>query len=145
MFRTILLPVDLSEESSWKKALPAAVFCLRGRSGEGGNLHVLTVLPDFGEGMVGAYFPPDFADRARADAAAAVEAFSAANVPGDIARVAMVRTGSIYREIIRYADEIRCDLIVMASHRPEISDYLLGPNASRVVRHARQSVLVVRE
>jgi nucleotide-binding universal stress UspA family protein len=33
----------------------------------------------------------------------------------------------------------------MASHRPELSDYLLGPNAARIVRHAKQSVLVVRE
>ncbi len=35
-------------------------------------------------------------------------------------------------------------MIVMASHRPEMSDYLLGPNAARVVRHARRSVSVIR-
>jgi nucleotide-binding universal stress UspA family protein len=35
-------------------------------------------------------------------------------------------------------------MIVMASHRPEMSDYLLGANAARVVRHAKISVLVVR-
>jgi nucleotide-binding universal stress UspA family protein len=35
-------------------------------------------------------------------------------------------------------------MIVMASHRPELKDYLLGPNAARVVRHAECSVLVVR-
>ncbi len=49
-----------------------------------------------------------------------------------------------YREIMAFADETGCDLIVMTSHRPELSDYLLSPNAARVVRHARQSVLVVR-
>ena len=37
------------------------------------------------------------------------------------------------------------DLIIMASHRPELQDYLLGPNAARVVRHANCSVLVVRD
>ena len=36
------------------------------------------------------------------------------------------------------------DLIVMASHRPELKDYLIGPNAARVVRHADCSVQVVR-
>ena len=43
------------------------------------------------------------------------------------------------------ADETNADLIVMASHRPELKDFLLGPNAARVVRHANCSVLVVRE
>ena len=33
----------------------------------------------------------------------------------------------------------------MASHRPELRDYLIGPNAARVMRHADASVLVVRE
>lgn len=32
----------------------------------------------------------------------------------------------------------------MAAHRPELQDYLLGLNATRVVRHAKVSVLVVR-
>jgi len=33
---------------------------------------------------------------------------------------------------------------VLASHRPDLKDYLLGPNAARVVRHADRSVFVVR-
>ncbi|MBT6187404.1 MAG: universal stress protein, partial [Rhodospirillales bacterium] len=31
------------------------------------------------------------------------------------------------------------------SHRPALKDYLLGPNAAQVVRHADVSVLVVRD
>ncbi|MFQ5760821.1 MAG: universal stress protein, partial [Acidiferrobacterales bacterium] len=42
------------------------------------------------------------------------------------------------------AEKAGCDLIVMASQRPELKDYLLGPNAARVVRHANCSVLVAR-
>ena len=141
MFKTILVPVDLGEESSWRKALPAAV--LHARS-EGGNLVLMTVVPDFGENIVESYFPADFADKAMAKAGADLEAFRAAHVPGDVPSKAMVRTGNIYHEIITAAGEIGADLIVMASHRPALSDYLLGPNAARVVRHARCSVLVVR-
>ena len=37
------------------------------------------------------------------------------------------------------------DLIVVGSHRPVMSDYLLGSNAKTIVRHAQCSVLVVRE
>ena len=36
------------------------------------------------------------------------------------------------------------DLIVLASHKPALKDYLLGANASRVVRSAPCSVHVVR-
>ncbi len=47
-------------------------------------------------------------------------------------------------EILRVAREIEADLILLAAHRPELKDFLLGPNAARVVRHFDGSVLVVR-
>jgi nucleotide-binding universal stress UspA family protein len=49
-----------------------------------------------------------------------------------------------YQEILKTAEAIQADLIVMGSHRPELSDYLLGSNTEKVVRHARCSVMVVR-
>lgn len=136
------MPVDLNEESSWKKALPAAALHL---GDPGGVLHAMTVLPDFGESVVASFFPADYGQRSEATARAALKAVCAQILKPEVAVVTAVRTGTIYREIMQYADEIGCDLIVMASHRPELSDFLLGPNAARVVRHARQSVLVVRE
>jgi nucleotide-binding universal stress UspA family protein len=66
-------------------------------------------------------------------------------MPEGVKAEAHVAHGSIYDEILRLADKLGCDAIVMAAHRPELRDYLLGPNASRVVRHAKQSVLVVRD
>jgi nucleotide-binding universal stress UspA family protein len=69
----------------------------------------------------------------------------AAQVPEGVAARRIVAAGKIYQEILRVADEVGADLIVMGSHRPELSDYLLGPNAARVVRHADCSVMVVRE
>jgi len=56
----------------------------------------------------------------------------------------VIAHGNIYEEIIRTANKLKVDLIVMGSHRPALEDYLLGPNAARVMRHAAQSVLVVR-
>ena len=50
----------------------------------------------------------------------------------------------MYEEIIHTATELGVDLIVMSAHHHELSDYLLGPNAARVARHAAQSVLIVR-
>ena len=54
-------------------------------------------------------------------------------------------TGHTYRTIIDYAVENGVDCIVMGSHKPGLSDYLLGSTAARVVRHAPCAVHVVRE
>jgi nucleotide-binding universal stress UspA family protein len=55
-----------------------------------------------------------------------------------------VLSGGVYHELLRDAAEWRADLIVVGSHRPIMSDYLLGSNAKTIVRHAQCSVLVVR-
>ena len=52
--------------------------------------------------------------------------------------------GSVYDEVLKQADEQKADLIVVGSHRPNWSTYLIGSNAATVVRHALCSVLVVR-
>ncbi len=142
MYKHILLPVDLAEESSWRKALPTAVECCRAF---GAELHLTTVVPDFGMSAVAQYFPEDYAERAAAEAAEQLRNLSTEHVAGGIKVHHRVGYGSIYEEILKAAEETECDLIVMASHRPELKDYLLGPNAARVVRHAKCSVLVVRD
>ena len=55
-----------------------------------------------------------------------------------------VRTGHSYNTILDVAKEKKADLIIIASHRPGLQDYFLGSTASKVVRHANCSVLVVR-
>ena len=56
----------------------------------------------------------------------------------------IVATGNVYEEVLRVAETDSAYLIVIGSHRPALRDYLLGPNAARVVRHASCSVYVVR-
>jgi nucleotide-binding universal stress UspA family protein len=142
MYRHILLPVDLSDKHSWRKALPTALALCTTFQAE---LHLMTVVPEFGLPMVGQFFPPDFEARAHAHVAAELADFVAAQVPEGVAVQRIVAAGKIYQQILRVAKEIGADLIVMGSHHPELSDYLLGPNAARVVRHADCSVMVVRE
>lgn len=141
MYKTILLAVDLNEPSSWEKALPVAIAQAEGG---GGKLHLMTVVPDFGMAIVGSFFPADYEKKALAEADKALRAFVTANTPGEIEVAQSVAHGTIYKQVLATADRIGADLIVMASHRPAQSDYLLGPNAARVVRHATCSVLVVR-
>jgi nucleotide-binding universal stress UspA family protein len=141
MFKDILIPVDLSAESSWSSALPRAVELCQAF---GSRLHVLTVVPDFGMTVVAQYFPEEFEHKALEEANENLHAFVRAHVPDDVQVQHIVGHGVIYEEILRVADEIDADLILMGSHRPELKDYLLGPNAARVVRHSGRSVLVVR-
>ena len=141
MYKTILVPIDLDQRSSWEKALPIAVEYSQIF---GARLHVVTVLPVFGAGVVGSYFPADFEERASAEAEEKLTALVGDKVPSNLEVACHVAHGTVYEEILRLAGEIDADLIVMASHRPELKDYLIGPNAARVVRHAEVSVLVVR-
>ena len=55
-----------------------------------------------------------------------------------------VITGHSGASIIDYANENNSDLIVVASHRPGVSDYFLGSTAQHVVRHANCAVHVIR-
>ncbi len=142
MYKKIFVPVDLNQESSWKMALPVAVKMAQENSAK---LVVFSVVPDFGMAIVGSFFPPDHADNMLKEAEQNLKALVEREVPSDVAVTSYVRHGTIYKRIIKAADELGADLIVLASHRPETKDYLLGPNAARVVRHARQSVFVVRE
>ena len=57
--------------------------------------------------------------------------------------------GSMFKNLLvavdpAYAKKIGADLIIVASHKPNVGDYLLGTTAARVVRHATCSVFVVR-
>lgn len=141
MYQQILLPIDLNQESSWEKALPVVLeFCRT----FGSNLHVMTVVPDFGMAMVSQYFPESYETRMLEDANKALHGFVREHVPQGITVQHIVAQGTPYHEILRIAEEIGCDLIAMASHRPELKDYLIGPNAARVVRYAKCSVLVIR-
>jgi nucleotide-binding universal stress UspA family protein len=142
MFKTILVPIDLSDEHSWKKALPAAAaLCQTFKA----SLHLLTVVPDFGLPIVGQYFPESYEQTVREQAGKQLEDFAAANVPKGIGVQCQIVEGKIYQEILETAEALSADLIVMGSHRPELRDFLLGPNAAKVVRHATCSVMVVRE
>jgi nucleotide-binding universal stress UspA family protein len=141
MYKNVLLPIDLDQESSWVRALPvAAEYCQI----FGARLHLLTVVPEFGTGLIGSFFPPDFEEKAVAEARDRIEALARDKVSPNIRAACHVAQGTVYEEILATARELKADLIVMASHRPELKDYLLGPNAARVVRHSDVSVLVVR-
>lgn len=141
MYANILVSVDLGQSGNETRAIETAVDYARLF---GATLHVMTVVPDYGMSLVGGFFPKEHEQQAIEHANQALHEFTATRVPKEIRHRHIVAHGSIYREILRYAEEVKADLIVMSASRPGPEDYLIGPNAARVVRHAKISVLVVR-
>ena len=142
MFKIILAAIDLTDESSWVKTIPTAVNLCQST---GARLYLLTVIPDFGMSIVSQHFPEDYAENAMVETRTKLGVFASEHIPDGIKRTLMVAQGTIYEEIIKAGNEVSADLVIVAAHRPSLKDYLLGPNASRVVRHFKRSVLVVRE
>jgi nucleotide-binding universal stress UspA family protein len=147
---TILVPVDLDHESSWRRALPAAVDQARLM---GGKVYLLNVVPHITAGLdwryairgeTGGTLEYNVKDLQKA-AKKRLGELMTQYVPPELQGQVLAPHGTIYDEIVKAAERLGADLIVMASHRPSLKDYLLGPNAARVARHARSSVHIVRE
>ncbi len=140
MHKSILLPIDLSDTKTSAKVLEAALELM----GPQTTLHVVCVLPRFGYSQVASYFSPSFEKDALKRLGQELTAWVDANVPEEVSVKPHVLHGTVYHEVLTAAKKLKADLIVLGAHRPELKDYFLGPNAARIVRHAKQSVYVVR-
>jgi nucleotide-binding universal stress UspA family protein len=142
MYKNILFPVDVSEKDSWQASLQAVVEYAQAFKSK---LHVMMVISDSSMNLVRQFFPKGSVDTLVDETKKALKAFVDENIPKEIDVQRIIAKGPVYECIIKTADEINADLIVMQAHRPELKDYLLGPNAAKVVRHSKRSVLVVRD
>lgn len=131
MFRHILVPVDLGDVNAAEKAMTTA--CQLARR-DGARLSVITIVPPW----------PAEAGSRRPDWQAELRAYIAAVDCGVAIEGTLREGGSISGRILEEIEEAGVDLVVMASHDPRITDYLIGSNAAHVVLHAPCSVLVVR-
>jgi nucleotide-binding universal stress UspA family protein len=140
MYKSILVPIDLSETGLAKSAIAAAATLSQTF---GGTVRLLNVLP-MTPVMLAEYVPADFDSQQRVSSEEAL-ALIARECGIEAAKISsVVRQGGIYHEILEEATAIKADLIVMTSHRPAMRTYFLGSNAGHVVRYAKCSVLVVR-
>lgn len=139
MFKTILVAIDVNHPDSSKKALAAASSMAKA---SGGVIHALGVVPDMEMPIVAQYFPADFENKAKDKTSEELEALVSSGAAGATTHVVV---GRIYDQIVAKAKEISADLIVIGAHAEGVKDFLVGSNARKVVAHAPQSVLVVRD
>ncbi len=140
MFKHILVPVDLAEPELAKPAIDTALSMARVSSGSVRLINVLPMTPV----MLAEYVPPDFDVQQRKSAEESLAALASQTGFQAGRMSSIVRQGGIYHEVIEEAKAMPADLIIMASHRPDMRSYFLGSNAGHVVRYANCSVLVVR-
>ncbi|NNK77306.1 MAG: universal stress protein [Litoreibacter sp.] len=143
MIKNVLCAVDVNNPDEDRTVLEMAA---RLAKLDDAQLDVIAVVPDFGASVVGRYFQDHHVVTAR-DTAGDVLGEFVADVLGEDVNAKtrhIVAVGSVYEEVLKAAKLGEADLIVIGAHRPDLKDYLIGPNASRVVRHASCSVYVVR-
>lgn len=134
MYKHVLVPVAVDHDRDAEKAFKVARL-LKNINGKITAITVHEYIPMFTE----AYVPADISQ----EIYEAVErAFNEA-VPDDITERHVLR-GVPATAILDFAEANGVDCIVMASHRPELADYLIGSTAAKVVRHAKCSVHVLR-
>ena len=141
MAKTVLIPLDLNQTAAFDSVFAAAK---NAAGDELSNLILLTVFTEIDAGDF-PYVGTDHLRKLGESARNQLERIGRERL-GDSADWRIdIRVGPVARTIVRRADHFDADLIVIASHNPMFWDVLLGSTASQVVKHARHSVLVVRQ
>ncbi|MGD2172045.1 MAG: universal stress protein [Gammaproteobacteria bacterium] len=136
MYKTILVPIDLAHVAEGKAIIDVA----EQQAAEGAKIILLNVIEDI-PNWAAAEIPKEIVDQSRENVRSEIEGIASAS---GIKMDTEIRNGHASNTILEVAKERDADLIIIASHRPGLQDYFLGSTASKVVRHANCSVLVVR-
>ena len=136
MFKTILLPVDVAHLDTGRKTLDVALSI----SGPEAAITLLYVMEDI-PNWTDIDLPPNFKEKSMQTAREALESIIDNN---DRKIDVQVRAGHAYSTILKEAESMNADTIILASHKPGLKDYFLGSNTTKVVNHADCSVVVVR-
>ncbi|MEL7255231.1 MAG: universal stress protein [Pseudomonadota bacterium] len=141
MFNTLLLAVDVNDPDGATRCTEAAIATAQH---EGATLHILNVVPDDGMSIVSAALSSDHASDVVSAHEKALRDWATTHVPASVETQIHIARGTVYDQIIKTASELNVDGIFVGAHSPAFKDYLIGPNAARVARHAKQSVFVIR-
>ncbi|TQS73350.1 universal stress protein [Rhodobacteraceae bacterium] len=132
MHDRILVPVKLQHAKNSRNLIQKAVSMARGEDAE---IVVLSIFDRIDNNLK--KLPEDHLPE--------IEAVIAKEDTRGVKIRCMIRTGAPHRQIPRVAAELGCDLIIMNSHNPRITDYIIGSTTGHVVSHATCDVLVVRQ
>lgn len=144
MYKNILVPIDITEPELADIVIPHVESLAKLADS---NVHFITVIPTFpyyaALGIAYAVSSLD-KDEIQENASSHLdEIVKKFNIPQNKIQT-HVLTGIARDNILKTADNLKSELIIIASRRPGMTTYLLGSTASSIVRYAKTSVLVVR-
>ena len=137
MFNTIMVPVDLRHTSKLEKTLTIAADMAR--TNEAAVIFVGVTGPepwDLG------HTPAEFGDRLQAFASAQMQA-RGINATAHVI-VANDPAVDLNKKLMEAVEATGSDLVIMASHIPNISDYIWSSHGGHLASHSRASVFLVR-
>ncbi len=144
MYKNILVPIDITEPELANIVI-SHVESLAKLSDS--SIHFLTVIPTFPyyAALGIAYAISDLdKDEIQKNAISHLEEIvKKFDIPQNKIYT-HVLSGTPRDNILKTADNIQSDLIIVASRRPSLTTHLLGSTADSIVRYAKTSVLVVR-
>ena len=137
MFKRIMAPVDLAHSEKLRRALDCAADLAKHYNASITYVGVTSPLPS----PLG-HNPEEFSEKleafAQGEAAKhGVEATAHTSIAHD-------PTTEVDDALMRAIDETGADLVVMASHVPDVIDYIWPSNGGKLAEHAACSVMVVR-
>ena len=141
MFKNILVAVDLEHDAPVDDLLRIASDIA---NTYGAQVHLLNVI-GAAPAVVSQFLPENYENMVSEKIEKDLAVLAAKVDLAEGAAAGSVRFGGVYQEILAHANKIGADLIIVASHKPDVGDYLLGTTAARIVRHASCSTLVVRQ
>ena len=146
MFNTMLVPTDGSPLSD--KAIAVAIeFAREGKRRiiaiSVAEPYMFSMLDSNDDSSSATLYEEKTQQRALLNVQKVLDAAKAAEVE---CKSHVTRSFSPYDEIIKAANEFKCDIIVMASHgRKGLNKLFLGSETQKVLAHSSIPVLVIRE
>ncbi|WP_416065735.1 universal stress protein [Rhizobium sp. ZK1] len=136
MYKKIIVPVEIGGIEKGEKIFRKAAKLLD----NGGEIILLNVIEDIPT-YVAVELPGNIVEDAMKEGRDRLnELVAKTGIPATVE----VRNGPPANSIIAAAESHDADLVMIASHIPDIYNYFIGATADRVVRHAKCSVLVDR-
>lgn len=137
MYNNILVAVDPYHPANVDQAIAVA----KNLKSAQGKITLVTVLANI-PAYAAEYVPIEQLELNRQSAESKLKALADDN--GGLEILATSNASSAGAALVELSVENETDLIVIASHRPDLKDYFLGSTAGRVVRHAPCAVHVLR-
>ena len=140
MYTRILVPIDLCEVEMTQEGIAAAIQIAEIEKAQLRLVNVQELTPF----AMAEYVPVNLEVLLREDIETMlINVAKQVEYPKELVST-VLRFGKICDEVLEEANAWGAGLIVVASHCPARSTYLLGSNADNIVQHASCSVLVTR-